>query len=259
MKLLLEKGAHVVAGDLNPMPIDNQNLTFTRLDVTSWTDLSSLFKLAKSKYDRIDHVFANAGISGRTTYLDEKLDENGELLEPTHLVLDINLKAVINTCALAIHYLRRQEQGGSIVLTASASSFQRFRAADYTIAKHGVLGIMRGLTPLLQPDIPIRVNAISPSWTDTGIVPEGLVEKVTGVVSQSPDIVARSVAILMADIQRNGQLIYSVNGKYSEAEQTLLQAAKDVVGDMNEDLVMAKLLKAMNGFGVTSPGSGAIG
>ncbi|KAK5077280.1 hypothetical protein LTS08_008578 [Lithohypha guttulata] len=251
-KLLLEKGAYVVAGDMNELPIEHERLTSLRTDVTSWANLSALFKLAKSKHNKIDGVFANAGISGRTTYLDEKLDENGDLLEPTHLVLDINLKAVVNTVALAIHYMRRQDSGGSIVLTASASSFQRFRAVDYTTAKHGVLGLMRGLVPILQPDIPIRLNAIAPSWTTTGLVPEGFIEKVAGIGTQTPAVVARSVAILFADSRRNGQLIYSVEGKYSEAEGTLLKAAVDIVGEANEDMVMAKLLKAMSGFGVSA-------
>lgn len=208
-----------------------------------------MFKLAKSKHGRIDHVFANAGISGRTTYLDEQLDENGDLLEPNHAVFDINLKGVVNTVALAIHHLKKQDKGGSIVLTASASSFQRFRAVDYTTAKHGVLGLMRGLVPILQPDIPIRVNAIAPSWTRTGLLPEGVVEKFTGVPTQSADVPARSVAILMADPQRNCQLIYSVEGRYYEAEETLARAAREIVGDLNEDVVMEQLLKGISGFG----------
>lgn len=244
MRLLLDKGARVVVGDLNPMPIEHEHLAFAKTNVTVWADLSQLFKLAKSKHGKIDHVFANAGISGKSTYLDERFDDNGDLLEPSHHVMDINLRAVINTSVLAIHYLRRQEGGGSIVLTASASSFQRFRVVDYATAKHGVLGLMRGLTVLLQPKIPIRVNAISPSWTTTGIVPDGLVKHIEGVKQQSPSVVARSVAILMADHERSGQLIYTVDGVYSEAEETLLQAAKAVVGDMNEDLVMAQLLEA---------------
>ncbi|KAJ9662631.1 hypothetical protein H2198_001303 [Neophaeococcomyces mojaviensis] len=244
VKLLLDNHAYVVVGDLNTMPISHDRLTFLKTDVTLWTDLSALFKLANSKYGRIDHAFANAGISGRATYLDESLDENGDLLEPNHLVYDINLKGVVNTVALAIHYLRRQTSGGSIVLTASASSFQRFRIVDYTTAKHAVLGLMRGLVPMLLPDIPIRVNSISPSWTATGIVPKDVVEKVAGIATQTPAAVARSVAILMADKQRNGQLIYSVEGKYSEIEGVLLKTAAEIVGDVNEDLVMAKLLEA---------------
>jgi len=238
------------------MPIQADRLTYVKTNVTSWADLSALFKAAKAKHGKIDHVFANAGISGRTTYLDEQVDENGDLLEPTQLVYDINLKGAINTCALAIHYMRRQESGGSIVLTASASSFQRFRAVDYTTAKHGILGFMRGITPLLLPDIPIRVNCIAPSWTTTGIVPEGFIEQIAGIGTQTPAVVARSVAILMADDQRNGQLIYSVEGKYSEAEGTLLKAAADIVGEANEDLVMAKLLKAMSGYGISSNSKG---
>lgn len=227
------------------MPIEHDNLSFLKTNVTSWADLSALFKLATTKHGNIDHVFANAGISGRTTYLDEKLDENGELLEPTHQVFDINLKAVVNTTALAIHYIRRQDVGGSIVLTASASSFQRFRVVDYAAAKHAVLGLMRGLHPLLTEDLPnIRINAISPSWTTTGLVPEGMIERLVGIGTQTPAMVSRSVAILMADKQRSGQLIYSVEGKYSEIDGVLLKAAAGIVGNPNEDEVTVMLMKA---------------
>lgn len=221
--------------------------------MTSWKDLSDLFKLAKSKHGKIDHVFANAGIPGRTNYLDERFDENGDLLEPTHLVFDINLKAVVNTCALAIHYLRRQEHGGSIVLTASASSFQRFRTVDYATAKHGVLGLMRALTASLQPSIPVRVNAVAPSWTATGIIPPGLLEKFVGVSSQPADVVATSVACLMAASQRSGQMIYSANGMYTEADEILLRAADDVTGGAREDEVFARLSQAMVESDIASP------
>ena len=238
-----------MAGDLNEMPIQHDRLTFVKTNVTDWKDLSSIFKAAKSKHGKIDHVFANAGIGSKTTYLDEQVDENGDLLEPNHLTYDVNLKGVVNTCALAIHHMRRQESGGSIVITASASSFQRFRTVDYTTTKHAVLGFMRGIVPLLQPSIPVRVNCIAPSWTSTGLVPEGAVEQLAGIGIQTPAVVARSVVVLMADDQRDGQLIYSVQGRYIEAEGTLLKAAAEIVGDQNEDLVMAELMKARSDFG----------
>lgn len=78
-------------------------------------------------------------------------------------------------------------------------------------------------------------------------MPEGIVEKVAGIGTQTPAVVARSVAILFADVQRHGQLIYSVQGKYSEAEGTLLKAAADVVGPTNEEVVLAKLWSLRDG------------
>lgn len=55
----------------------------------------------------------------------------------------------------------------------------------------------------------------------------------------------------MSDKDRAGQLIYSVEGKYFEIEETLLEAAKRIVGDNNEDLVMARLLEAMSNYGIS--------
>ncbi|KAL1960610.1 hypothetical protein VTO42DRAFT_7189 [Malbranchea cinnamomea] len=234
-KLLLSLGASVVVGDLNPTPLSNPSLSFQRTDVTSWSDLSSLFKHAKQLHGRIDHVFANAGISLRTTYLDETLDENGDLQEPNHSVLDVNLKGVINTTALAIHYMRKQNTGGSVVITASATSFQRFRGADYAVAKHGVLGLMRSLIPNIQQvELPIRINAIAPSWTETGIVPRNLLEA-AGAAVQSADVPAKSAVLLMADGNRQGELIYSRDGKFKEVENSLLLrvAKAEIVGEGN--------------------------
>jgi NAD(P)-dependent dehydrogenase (short-subunit alcohol dehydrogenase family) len=99
--------------------------------VTVWSDLLSLFKKAKETFGRVDHVFANAGISHRANYLATELDENGDLKEPTHQTLDVNLKGVINTTTLAIYHIRQNPEGGSIVMTASVASLQRFRAVDY--------------------------------------------------------------------------------------------------------------------------------
>jgi len=94
----------------------------------------SLFKEAIKRHGHIDHVYANAGVGSRTNYVDGiELDENGDPKEPTSFVLDINLKGVIHTATLGVHYLRREggSQGGSIVINASVTGLSRFRAVDY--------------------------------------------------------------------------------------------------------------------------------
>lgn len=228
VNFLLEHGAHVVNGDLNPGSLAHQNLTFHRTDVTSWPDLISLFKQAKSTSPsgKINHVFANAGITSHANYLSEALDSNGDLLEPTSKTLDINLKACINTCTLAIHHLRSQPEGGSIVATASASAYQPLCVADYTASKHGVLGFMRGMnSSIAQAGLPIRINAIAPSWTVSRILDtHEMFEEVGGLV-QPASAVAPSVALLMADEGRNGQLIFSERGRYWEIEEGILKPA----------------------------------
>jgi len=190
--------------------------------VTSWSDLSNLFKEAKRTHPSIDHVFANAGITGRADYLAEALDEHGDLLEPSFLNFDINLRAVVNTVTLAIHYMRHQPSGGDVVMTGSASSFQPLCTPDYNSSKHGVLGYMRGLKSLLQiSNIPIRLNVITPGWTETALFPRDLITSAGGKIQTAADV-APSPALLMADSKRNGQVIYSEEARLWEIEEALL-------------------------------------
>jgi hypothetical protein len=77
---------------------------------------------------------------------------------------------------------------------------------------------MRSLYAHLHPKLPIRMNAISPSWTNTSLVPPDILAALGTNSYQSPDVVARSVTLLMADTQRHGHLVYSECGRFKELE-----------------------------------------
>ena len=127
-------------------------------------------------------------------------------------------------------------------MIGSTSSFQQFRVVDYASAKHGVLGLMRGLVPLLKMvGLPIRVNLVAPSWTVTGLVPPEV--EAAGKKTQGPEVVGRQVALLMADEQRNCQLIYSYDGKQKEIEQSIFKNALEEVldGEVGDDIVVERL------------------
>jgi NAD(P)-dependent dehydrogenase (short-subunit alcohol dehydrogenase family) len=64
--------------------------------------------------------------------LEDDVDENGDLLPSKMNTLDVNLTGYMYTVKLAIHYLKKNLNGGSIVMTASGSSFTRFPGADYS-------------------------------------------------------------------------------------------------------------------------------
>lgn len=135
-KLLLSLGASVINGDIQPPATgeldEKSSILFVKIDVASWIDLVALFKKGKEHFGRIDSVFTNAGVRPRARYLNFEEDENGDLKEPPHEVFDINLKSVINTAYLGVHYMKDQPEGGSVVLMASSSAIQPFRRPDYS-------------------------------------------------------------------------------------------------------------------------------
>ncbi|KAJ5103921.1 hypothetical protein N7532_004450 [Penicillium argentinense] len=258
-QLCLDLGAAVVIGDLTPpnpelTVRDAEKLKFIEVNVTEWTSIRSMFEQANKWFGRIDSVFACAGVSPTTDFLDITLDESGQLAPPNLRTMDINLLGPIYTTRLAAAYMselasqRPQGSGGSIVLAASASSFQNFSAGDYTVTKHGVLGMIRGMGSKLEAK-GIRLNAIAPSWTATGIVPAELIQSL-GATVQSPEAVARSVVLLFADPARNSEVIYSWEGKFREVnkgEGGLLASANAILDNAdNEERVMLKLREAQH-------------
>lgn len=77
---------------------------------------------------------------------------------------------------------------------------------------------MRSLTCHLHPKLPIRINAIAPSWTDTGIISRAHLAAIGEGNYQSADVPARSVTLLMADTKRHGELVYSDRGHFMDLE-----------------------------------------
>jgi NAD(P)-dependent dehydrogenase (short-subunit alcohol dehydrogenase family) len=134
LRRVIKHGGKVFASDVNPLPEpENSSVPFRKVDVTSWKEQVELFKAAEKEYGKIDHVFANAGIAPTISLLEEDVDENGDLLPPKLNTLNVNLNGCMYTVKLGIYYLKKSPNGGSIVMTASASSFSRFPATDYSM------------------------------------------------------------------------------------------------------------------------------
>ncbi|KAH8588982.1 putative hydroxyacyl dehydrogenase [Bisporella sp. PMI_857] len=246
--LLVSLGALVVGGDIQPQPdtTEKTGFTFIQTNVTNWAQLSALFKKTKEQHGRIDYVFANAGIGPRANYLALESDESGNLKEPVHDTLEVNLKSVVNTASLAVHYLKQQPEGGSIVLMGSSTGLQPLRAPDYSTAKHGVLGFGRGYARLVEVSgLPIRINTLMPSWTSTNVLPnvEGIMKAVSHE-SQPCLVIARAVAYLFLDASRHGEVIFIADGKYQEIEKSVLAPAYETIkgaGNPSDDEILRRI------------------
>jgi NAD(P)-dependent dehydrogenase (short-subunit alcohol dehydrogenase family) len=141
---------NLVLLDLKPPPPSfkhsSSHLLVHTCNITSWPSQRAGFETAYSRFGRIDCVFVNAGIAehGEQFFTDE-LDGDGKLKEPDRRVLNIDMDAAADTTKLAIHYLRKNPEGGEIVLTASLAGYLASAGASlYSAAKHGELFVEFG-------------------------------------------------------------------------------------------------------------------
>ncbi|KAK7911500.1 hypothetical protein PG985_013981 [Apiospora marii] len=219
VELLLGLGAAVVSGDAQPPPAPQviypsegsaAFFTYVPTDISVWADLVRLFKRAMKIHGRVDHVFANAGVSTLDDdFSSLSLDADGELQEPSHAVLDVFLKGTINTTSLAIHHMQTQDPpGGSVVLNGSMTSPQRSGGVAHAVSEHGILGFVRGLKSSLGASaLPIRVNVLMPGKNENGV---------------DEAAAARSSAYLMADITKQGHIVYVGDGRCCEIEEAAM-------------------------------------
>jgi NAD(P)-dependent dehydrogenase (short-subunit alcohol dehydrogenase family) len=119
---------------------DSSRLLVHTCNITKWADQRAGFEKAYEKFGRIDCVFVNAGIAEHgDQFFSDTLDSSGKLAEPDRRVLNIDMDAASDTTKLAIHYLRKNPEGGQIAMTASLAGYLASAGAPlYSAAKHGM-------------------------------------------------------------------------------------------------------------------------
>ena len=156
-------GAIVTIGDLD-LPADIKGeLTFVKLDVCDETSIEAALVSACGPDGKIDILVNNAGIARNENHL-EKSD-----IEVFEEVLSVNLRGVLLGLKLAPSYLR---DGGSIINTASLAAIATVPAyTGYGVSKAGVVKLTQQAAAELG-NRNIRVNAVCPGTTTTGMEPE---------------------------------------------------------------------------------------
>ncbi|KIW30207.1 uncharacterized protein PV07_05966 [Cladophialophora immunda] len=229
-RLIHELGGNVMMGDIHPPSAADsawmsksmsqfqgisENLHVPRYeycDVTQWSSVCSLFEKAFSTFGRIDIVLVNAGVNdvgdvffstddpGTSTFTSTSTSSQPpppplpQPREPNYKTIDVNVKGTVNTIVLGIHYLRRNADGGSIVLTASlAGYFATEGMPIYTASKHGefnfplrtrstqreeviliiflkaMVGLLRALSPSASK-LGVTMALVAPGMTETSLL-----------------------------------------------------------------------------------------
>lgn len=168
LELFAAQGAALVAMDtdeaggqkaVDAVTSSGGRALFHHGDVSKPADVSAAVALATRTFDRLDLVWANAGI-GVFRGVVETTEEEWDRL------IDVNLKGCFLTAKYALPELVKAG-GGTIVLTGSINSFIGDPGAPaYTASKGGILMLGKAIA-LEYADRGIRVNTLCPGATDT--------------------------------------------------------------------------------------------
>lgn len=164
-QLFIEEGAEVAITGRDQETLDEAvamlgpNARGYRADVTDAPDRQQLFGQLAKDFGKLDIVFANAGISGKTPTgdADEAVFEN---------IIHINLTGAFLTANSAAPLLN---DGGTIIFNASVHNYLgQAGMAAYAASKGGLRAMARSIAADLAPR-GIRVNVVSPGATKTPI------------------------------------------------------------------------------------------
>ena len=162
------EGAKVVLGDMASSVHETATLigdaaTAVQMDAGDEADVAALVAKTLELHGHIDVAFANAGISGGMEGIFDNTVENFTS------VLRVNLIGPWLMVKHAGKVMADAGKGGSIILTASVAGIRSGAGGPpYSASKAGVINLAM-VSAQQMSDTGVRVNAICPGLTETGM------------------------------------------------------------------------------------------
>jgi len=126
-------------------------------DVTDVLSLKKVKEEVLSKFEKLDTLIINAGISIRHKFSELKVEDWNK-------VINTNLNGVFYTSHVFFDMMN--SDNGSILMTASTNGIMGYPYyADYNASKAGVIALAKAMALELAPSI--RVNSICPGYVMT--------------------------------------------------------------------------------------------
>jgi len=171
--LLAERGARVACLSRTPEEIEavvaeieggakGRGMAVTA-DISKADELTRAVEQVTARWDRLDILFANAGINGVWAPIEDLKPEEWEQ------TISINLTGTFLTLRAAVPYLKRR--GGSVIITSSVNGTRMFSnvgASAYATSKAGQVAFAKMMALELAKHR-VRVNVICPGAIETEI------------------------------------------------------------------------------------------
>ena len=145
-----------------------------RAELSSPSAAAALVHAAVQHFGKLDILVANHGIwPAHDISINEMPDDHWRR------TLSINLDSVFGLVKHAVAQMKRQGEGGHVVLISSTAG-QRGEAfhCDYAASKGAVISMVKGLSTELAPE-GIHVNCVAPGWVETDMAAPALRDPVT--------------------------------------------------------------------------------
>lgn len=180
-------------------------------DVSKFDDVKKIVEGFVSKFNRIDVLVNNAGISPEhTKILDIPVDEWDR-------IIDVNLKSVFLMTKESLPYI---PDGGKIInLSSIAGKMGGTIGPHYAATKAGIIGLTFALASELAPR-KITVNAVAPGPVDTELVTEEFKKKLSELtplkrIATTLEI-AKTILFIVENDFIDGEVIDVNGGRYMD-------------------------------------------
>lgn len=154
-----EKEAQELLDELN-----NENLSarIFKADISNPQEANSLVNYTIGKFEKIDVLINNAGISRFNLFTDISYEE-------WHEVMNVNLNSVFYVTQKALQYMIPELQGKIINISSMWGIVGASNEVHYSASKAALIGMTKALAKELGPSN-IQVNAIAPGVIETDMI-----------------------------------------------------------------------------------------
>lgn len=156
---------------------NNIETLFIKADITDFAACEEMAKKAIEKFDRIDVLVNNAGITKDMLLMRMKEEDFSK-------VIDVNLKGTFNATKTVVPYMMKQRNGKIVSISSVVGVSGNAGQANYAASKAGIIGFTKSLAKELASRN-ILANCIAPGFirTDmTDVLSDSVKEHINGQI-----------------------------------------------------------------------------
>lgn len=214
-EICIQRGIHVVMADNAITTLcdkveqlsaqDEVTVMGVVCDVTKPDSLRHLAKQTIERFNRVDWLFNNAGISGHLAPVWELTSEH------IRKVMDVNLYGVIHGIHAFLPFMFKQKHRSHIINMASFYGLcSGSQMSAYAMSKHAIVALSESLHfDLQRMDKPVDVSVVCPSFANTQLLASSAPLHSNKLHHMVTDLIARSrppedvAELIIRDVEKN--------------------------------------------------------